>query len=385
MDIYFDNSATTRCYDSVRDIVVKTMTEDFGNPSSMHQKGVEGEKYLKDAAAIMAKVLKVNEKEIFFTSGGTESNNWALIGGAMANKRAGNHIITTAIEHPAVSEPLRFLEEQGYRVTRLGVDADGVISLEELDAALTEDTIIVSTMYVNNEMGAVQPVAEIARLVHSKCPKALYHVDAIQAFGKYEIYPKRIGIDLMSASGHKVHGPKGVGLLYMSEKAKVSPIILGGGQQRGMRSGTDNVSAIAGFGAAVKEIYQDRVKKNEYLYDLKKYMIQRLSELADVTVHGTHEDEKSAPHIINVSFVGVGSEVMLHTLEDRSIYVSAGSACSTHKRSKSPTLTAIGATKEQLDSSVRFSFTEENTKEEVDTVIDVLKQVVPMLRRYRAH
>lgn len=385
MDIYFDNSATTRCYDSVRDIVVKTMTEDFGNPSSMHQKGVEGEKYLKDAAAIMAKVLKVNEKEIFFTSGGTESNNWALIGGAMANKRAGNHIITTAIEHPAVSEPLRFLEEQGYRVTRLGVDADGVISLEELDAALTEDTIIVSTMYVNNEMGAVQPVAEIARLVHSKCPKALYHVDAIQAFGKYEIYPKRIGIDLMSASGHKVHGPKGVGLLYMSEKAKVSPIILGGGQQRGMRSGTDNVSAIAGFGAAVKEIYQDRAKKNEYLYDLKKYMIQRLSELDDVAVHGTHEDEKSAPHIINVSFVGVGSEVMLHTLEDRGIYVSAGSACSTHKRSKSPTLTAIGATKEQLDSSVRFSFTEENTKEEVDTVIDVLKQVVPMLRRYRAH
>lgn len=385
MEIYFDNSATTKCYDCVREIVVKTLTEDFGNPSSMHQKGVEGEKYLKEAAAIIAKVLKVNEKEIYFTSGGTESNNWSLIGGAMANKRAGNHIITTAIEHPAVSEPVRFLEEQGFRVTRLGVDADGIISLDELEAALTEDTIIVSTMYVNNEMGAVQPVEEIAKLVHSKCPKALYHVDAIQAFGKYEIYPKRMGIDLMSASGHKVHGPKGVGLLYMNEKAKVSPIILGGGQQRGMRSGTDNVSSIAGFGQAVKEIYKNRSEKNGYLYDLKKYMIQRLSELEDVVIHGNREDTKSAPHIINVSFVGVGSEVMLHTLEDRGIYVSAGSACSTHKRSKSPSLTAIGATNEQIDSSVRFSFTEENTKEEVDMVIDVLKQVLPMLRRYRAH
>lgn len=385
MEIYFDNSATTKCYESVRDIVVKTLMDDFGNPSSMHQKGVEGENYLKEAAAIIAKVLKVNEKEVFFTSGGTESNNWSLIGGAMANKRSGNHIITTAIEHPAVSEPVRFLEEQGFRITRLGVDADGIISLEELEQALTDDTILVSTMYVNNEMGAVQPVEAIAKLIHEKCPKALYHVDAIQAFGKYEIYPKRMGIDLMSASGHKVHGPKGVGLLYMSEKAKVSPIILGGGQQRGMRSGTDNVPSIAGFGQAVKEIYKNRSEKNEYLYDLKKYMIQRLSELDDVVIHGNREDAKSAPHIINVSFVGVGSEVMLHTLEDRGIYVSAGSACSTHKRSKSPSLTAIGASGAEIDSSVRFSFTEENTKEEVDTVMDVLKQVLPMLRRYRAH
>lgn len=385
MEIYFDNSATTRCYDSVKEIVVKTLMEDFGNPSSMHQKGVEGENYLKEAVSIIAKVLKVNEKEIFFTSGGTESNNWALIGGAMANKRAGNHIITTAIEHPAVSEPIRFLEEQGFRVTRLGVDADGVISLDELESALTEDTIMVSTMYVNNEMGAVQPVEAIARLVHQKCPKALYHVDAIQAFGKYEIYPKRTGIDLMSASGHKVHGPKGVGLLYVNEKVKVSPIILGGGQQRGMRSGTDNVSAIAGFGQAVKVIYKNRSEKNAYLYELKKYMIGRLSELDDVVIHGSREDTKSAPHIINVSFVGVGSEVMLHTLEDRQIYVSAGSACSTHKRARSATLTAIKAASEQMDSAVRFSFTEENTKEEVDTVIDVLKQVLPMLRRYRAH
>lgn len=385
MEIYFDNSATTKCYDSVREIVVKTLIEDFGNPSSMHQKGVEGEKYLKEAAAIFAKILKVSEKEVFFTSGGTESNNWALFGGAMAKKRAGNHIITTAIEHPAVSEPIRILESQGFRVTVLSVDKNGIISLQQLEEALTEDTILVSTMYVNNEMGAVQPIESIAKLVHEKCPKALYHVDAIQAFGKYEIYPKRMGIDLLSASGHKIHGPKGVGLLYMNENAKVLPIIYGGGQQKGMRSGTDNVSCIAGFGQAAKEIYQDREKKNQYLYELKEYMIQRLSEIENITIHGCHERSISAPHIVNVAFNGIGSEVMLHTLEDQRIYVSAGSACSTHKRAKSKTLTAIGSNAEELNSSVRFSFSEENTKEEVDIVIDVLKKAVPMLRRYRAH
>ena len=346
---------------------------------------MEGEKYLKEAASIFAKIMKVKEKEIFFTSGGTESNNWALFGSAMANKRAGNHIITTAIEHPAVLEPIRFLESQGFRVTVLPVDRNGILSMEALEESLTEDTILVSTMYVNNEMGAVQPIEAIGKLVHEKCPKALFHVDAIQAFGKYEIYPKRMGIDLMSASGHKVHGPKGVGLLYMSETAKVLPIIYGGGQQKGMRAGTDNVSAIAGFGEAVKEIYKNREEKNAYLYELKEYMIQRLKEIENVSIHGSHDRSISAPHIINAAFNGIGSEVMLHTLEDRQIYVSAGSACSTHKRAKSATLTAIGANKEELNSSVRFSFTEENTKEEVDTVIEVLKQVVPMLRRYRAH
>lgn len=385
MEIYFDNSATTRCYDSVRDVVVKTMMEDYGNPSSMHQKGVEGEQYLKDARQIFAKILKVNEKEIYFTSGGTESNNWALVGTALANKRSGNRIITTAIEHPAVSEPLRFLEEQGFEIIKLGVDKNGQISLQELETSLTDKTILVSTMYVNNEIGAVQPVEEIARLVHRKCPGALYHVDAIQAFGKYQIFPKRIGIDLMSASGHKIHGPKGVGLMYMSEKAKVAPIILGGGQQKGMRSGTDNVPGIAGFAQAAKEIYTDREAKNISLYELKEYMIEQLKTLDRVVVHGTTDREKSAPHIINASLVGVGSEVLLHTLEDRQIYVSAGSACSTHKRSKSPTLSAIDAKKEEMESSVRFSFTEENTKEEVDTVISVLKEVLPLLRRYRAH
>ena len=257
MEAYFDNSATTRCYPEVAEIVVKTMTEDFGNPSAMHLKGVEAEKYVREAAQTLAKILKVNEKEIIFTSGGTESNNLALFGGADANKRSGNHIITTSVEHAAVGQPAERLEQMGYEVTIVPVDHRGVVQLEALEKALRPDTILVSTMYVNNEVGAVMPVEEIAKLVHEKSPKALYHVDAIQAFGKYRIYPKKAGIDMLSVSSHKIHGPKGGGFLYINEKARIQPQILGGGQQAGMRSGTDNVPGIAGLGVAAKMVYTD--------------------------------------------------------------------------------------------------------------------------------
>ena len=246
MEAYFDNSATTRCFEEVKDIVVKTMMEDFGNPSAMHQKGVDAEGYVKESARTLAQILKVTEKEILFTSGGTESNNLALIGGALANKRSGNHIITTAIEHAAVSQPVAFLQEQGFEVTILPVDGHGVVKLDALEKALRPDTILVSTMMVNNETGAVMPVEKIGAMIQEKCPKALYHVDAIQAFGKYRIYPKKWNIHLLSVSSHKIHGPKGVGFLYINSKAKVQPLILGGGQQNGMRSGTDNVPGIAG-------------------------------------------------------------------------------------------------------------------------------------------
>ncbi len=286
MEAYLDNSATTRCYEEVKDIVVKTMLEDYGNPSAMHTKGVQAEQYVKDAASKLARILKVTEKEILFTSGGTESNNLALIGGAMANKRAGNHIITTAVEHAAVARPVEFLKEQGFDVTILPVDEQGVVKLDVLEAALREDTILVSTMYVNNEVGSVMPVEKIAALVHEKSPKALYHVDAIQAFGKFRIYPKKAGIDLLSVSGHKIHGPKGVGFLYISSKAKVQPIILGGGQQNGMRSGTDNVPGIAGLGVAAEKIYTDLDKKVEHLYQLKERMAKGLEELGDVIING---------------------------------------------------------------------------------------------------
>lgn len=381
MEAYFDNSATTRCYEEVKDIVVKTMLEDFGNPSAMHTKGVQAEQYVKDAAAKLARILKVTEKEILFTSGGTESNNLALIGGAMANKRAGNHIITTAVEHAAVARPVDFLKEQGFDVTILPVDKQGVVKLDALEAALREDTILVSTMYVNNEVGAVMPVEKIAALVHEKSPKALYHVDAIQAFGKFRIYPKKAGIDLLSVSSHKIHGPKGAGFLYISGKAKVQPMILGGGQQNGMRSGTDNVPGIAGLGAAAEKIYTDFDVKTEHLYQLKERMAAGLGEMEDVILNGMPLRE-GAPQILSVSFMGIRSEVLLHTLEERGIYISAGSACSSHKRKASATLTAMGLPASQIECTVRISFSEENTFEEVDYALETLKEVVPMLRRY---
>ena len=381
MEAYFDNSATTRCYPEVAEIVVKTMTEDFGNPSAMHLKGVEAEKYVREAAQTLAKILKVNEKEIIFTSGGTESNNLALFGGADANKRSGNHIITTSVEHAAVGQPAERLEQMGYEVTIVPVDHRGVVQLEALEKALRPDTILVSTMYVNNEVGAVMPVEEIAKLVHEKSPKALYHVDAIQAFGKYRIYPKKWNIHLLSVSSHKIHGPKGVGFLYINSKAKVQPLILGGGQQNGMRSGTDNVPGIAGLGVAAKMMYQNFDEKVEHLYQLKERMAQGLSKIDDVVINGMPVRE-GAPHILSVSFLGIRSEVLLHTLEDRNIYVSAGSACSSHKRKPSATLSAMGMSNAQIENTVRISFSEENTFEEVDYCLEVLNEVLPMLKRY---
>ena len=384
MEAYFDNSATTRCYEAVKDIVTKTMTEDFGNPSAMHLKGVEAERYVKEAASILAQLLRVNEKEILFTSGGTESDNLALIGGVTANRRSGNHIITTAVEHPAVGQPVEFLQEQGYDVTILPTDSRGVVKIDALEQALRPDTIMVSVMYVNNEVGAVMPVEKIARLVHAKSPKALFHVDAIQAFGKYRIYPKKVGIDLLSVSSHKIHGPKGVGFLYINEKAKVQPQILGGGQQGGMRSGTDNVPGIAGLGLAAKMIYQNFDENIEHLYQMKERMAKGLSSMENVIINGM-ELREGAPQILSVSFMGIRSEVLLHTLEERGIYVSAGSACSSHKRKASGTLTAMGLSARQKESTVRISFSEENTFEEVDYCLEVLREVVPMLRRYSRH
>lgn len=384
MEAYFDNSATTRCYPEVADIVVKTMTEDFGNPSAMHLKGVEAEKYVREAAQILAKILKVNEKEIIFTSGGTESNNLALFGGADANKRSGNHIITTSVEHAAVGQPAERLEQMGYEVTIVPVDHRGVVQLEALEKALRPDTILVSTMYVNNEVGAVMPVEEIAKLVHEKSPKALYHVDAIQAFGKYRIYPKKAGIDMLSVSSHKIHGPKGVGFLYINEKARIQPQILGGGQQAGMRSGTDNVPGIAGLGVAAKMVYTDFDKKIEHMYQLKERLAEGFLKLPDVRLNGM-EIREGAPQILSASFLGVRSEVLLHTLEEKGIYVSAGSACSSHKRKAAGTLSAMGMEAAQRESTLRFSFSEENTFEEVDYVLEVIGQVLPMLRRYSRH
>ena len=295
--------------------------------------------------------------------------------------RRGFLIITTAVEHAAVAQPFAYLKDQGYEVTILPVDHQGVVKLEALEAALRPDTILVSVMYVNNEVGAVMPVEEIGKLVHEKSPKALFHVDAIQAFGKYRIYPKKLGIDLLSVSSHKIHGPKGVGFLYINEKVRVQPQILGGGQQNGMRSGTDNVPGIAGLGVAAKMMYQNFDEKVEHLYQLKERMAEGLSKIDDVVINGMPVRE-GAPHILSVSFLGIRSEVLLHTLEDRNIYVSAGSACSSHKRKPSATLSAMGMSNAQIENTVRISFSEENTFEEVDYCLEVLNEVLPMLKRY---
>ena len=383
MNAYLDNSATTKVYDSVKDVMVKVMLEDYGNPSSLHMKGLEAENYVKDAVKTIAKSLKATEKEIIFTSGGTESNNMALIGGAMANKRRGNHIITTAIEHASVANPVKYLEEEGFRVTYLPVDHNGIVDLDALKEALCEETIIVSIMYVNNEIGAVEPIEEIGKIVKEYNPAILYHVDAIQAYGKYNIVPKKANIDLLSVSSHKIHGPKGVGFLYMREKSKVRPIILGGGQQRAMRSGTENVPGIAGMAQAVKEIYTDFDSKIDRMYSIREAFIEGVKDIEGVTINGK-TDRSNAPHIVRVSFEGIRSEVLLHSLEDKNIYVSAGSACSSNKPSISATLKSIGIDNGLLDSTIRFSFSTMTTMEEIEYAIEELKNIVPVLRRYRA-
>ena len=381
MEAYLDNSATTRCCPEAAESMMRTLTEDVGNPSAMHRKGVEAERYVREAAETIAALLKVQPKEILFTSGGTESDNLALIGGAFANQRAGKHIITTSVEHPAVENPAAFLEEQGFEVTRLPVDHRGVVRLDALTQALREDTILVSVMMVNNETGAVMPISEIAEIVHRKNPRILFHVDAIQGFGKYRIFPSRMGIDLLSVSGHKFHGPKGVGFLYIRSGVKVRPMILGGGQQNGMRSGTDNVPGIAGMAAAAEKVCTDMEKKTEHLRCLKKRMAEGLQEIPEVRINGMALEE-GAPHILSVTVPGVRSEVLLHALEEKSIYISAGSACSSHKRRPSAVLTAMGLPKADIESTVRISFSEENTMEEVDYALQSFGEIVPLLRRF---
>ncbi len=381
MEVYFDNAATTKIIPEVREIMLETMDVEYGNPSSMHIKGVQAENYLRNARNTIAKQLKCESKEIIFTSGGTESNNLALLGLALANKRAGNHIITTGIEHASVYNPVLYLQDLGFRVTFLKVDARGKVDLQHLRESLDEDTILVSTMAVNNEIGAVEPIEEIAAIIkeynreHDK--NILYHVDAIQAFGKRILYPKRIGIDAMSMSGHKIHGPKGSGALFVDSRAKIKPVLYGGGQEKGLRSGTENTAAIAGMGKAT-EIMYNRIEENNHKMQLvKDALIQGATQIEGVT-----DNSGESPHIASLSFRGVRSEVLLHALEDRGVYVSAGSACSSNHPAISGVLTAIGLDKDLLESTLRFSFCEYNTVEEAEYTVNVLKELLPMLRKY---
>lgn len=392
MEIYLDNAATTKPLAAVREVMNQTMEADYGNPSSMHRKGMEAERYIKKAREEIASCLKVEQKEIVFTSGGTESNNMALIGTVLANQRLGNHIITTKIEHASVHNPLFFLEESGFSVTYLPVNSYGLLETQTLLSSITEHTILLSIMYVNNEIGSIMPIAELIKAAKEKKEDILVHVDAIQAFGKLKLYPKKLGIDLLSVSAHKIHGPKGAGFLYIKDKIKIKPILYGGEQQRGFRSGTENVPGIAGMAAAVKESYTDFEKKQQHLYELKEYFIEEIQQIEGTIINGIVKEKQlreavreTIPHIVSVSFLGIRSEVLLHALEAKQIYVSAGSACASNHPQLSGTLQAIGVKKELLDATLRFSFSVNTTKEELSYTIDILKELLPQLRKYTRH
>ncbi len=388
--IYFDNSATTRCSDGALEIMKEALQDNFGNPSSLHKMGTAGKDYLADSRRIIGNILGFKtrdrsdlnnlEKSIIFLSGGTEANNLAIRGTAEAKKRMGQHIITTVIEHASVKNPMKALEKEGYEVTYLGTDEYGVISLDELRAAIRPDTILVSIMMVNNEIGSLQPIAEAGKLIKEINSDTVFHVDAIQAFGKMEINPVKMNIDLLTVSGHKIHGPKGSGFIYIRDGLRIVPQILGGGHERGMRSGTENVPAIAGLGIAAKEAYDNLDFNRRHMYELRHRLIEGLSQIDGVSING-HLDNNSAPHIVSVSIRGnrTKAQVILNALQERDIYVSAGSACSSNKPGISETLKSIGLDRDLLERTIRFSFCPENTIEEVDAAIVALKELVPLM------
>lgn len=393
MEVYLDNAATTRLCNEAFETIQKTMLDDFGNPSSLHIKGVKAADYVKEAKQLISKELKCLDKEIIFTSGGTESNNMALIGAALANKRRGKHIVSTSYEHPSVYNTLFFLEQQGFEVSFVGVDHNGQVSAEELAAAVREDTILVSVMFVNNEIGSVNNIEALSRAVKSKNPDTLFHCDAIQAFPKYKIVPKKQGIDLMSVSSHKFGGPKGCGFLYVRDKVKLAPIIYGGGQQNNMRSGTENVSGIAGMASALKVYLDNRAEYVNHMYELKTSFVKALQQIPGIVINAVFEDdaeEKSiedrikvtAPHIVSVSFPKAKSEVFLHALEMKGVYCSSGSACSSNHPAISGTLKAIGVADEYLDTTLRFSLSPETTKEEIEYTVSVIMEQLPTYMKF---
>ena len=379
--IYFDNAATTRVRPEVAELMMKVMTEDYGNPSARHVMGMKAENYIKTAREQIARTLRVDPGEIYFTSGGTESNNLALIGTALARSRRGKHIISTGIEHAAIYKPLDLLREQGFDITILPVDRQGHIDLSELSAAIRPDTILVSLMYVNNEIGSIEPIAEAGRIIKERNPECYFHTDTIQAYGKLRIRPKTEHIDMLSVSAHKIHGPKGTGFIYIDKHVRLHPLILGGGQERDMRSGTENVPGIAGMGLAAEMYYKEHEKIEAGMLSVRDRLIDRLSVMEGVKLN-TEKGEGFAPHVVSASFAGVRAEVLLHALEQKGIYVSSGSACSSNHPAISGTLRSIGVDQDLLDSTLRFSFGIYSTPEEADLCADALEELLPQLRRF---
>lgn len=380
MFVYLDNSATTRPYPSVVQAVNRAMEAEYGNPSSLHRMGLEAEQIVKESRAVIARSLCASPKNIYFTSGGTESDNTALFSAWESRKRQGKRIITSQVEHPAVLRTCEKLEKMGADVVYLPVDGQGILELDVFREALNEDTILVSLMHVNNETGAVMPVSEVAEILHRRNHSAIFHTDAVQSYGKLDLDVRACPVDMISLSAHKIHGPKGIGALYIREGLTLQPYVYGGGQESGFRSGTENVPGIAGFAQAAREQWKDPEGRRAYVAEVKAYLLKRLTE--EVPDLSLHTPEQSAPSVLNIGFLGCKGEVLLHMLEQADIFVSTGSACSS-KKSGSHVLAAMGLDRAQIEGAIRFSFSEENTKEQMDHVVDVIGKAIAGQRRLR--
>lgn len=380
-EIYLDNSATTRQYDEVTELITDAVKNIYGNPSSLHTKGIEAERLIINSREIIARTIGVEPGEIYFTSGGTESNNLAIAGYLEANPRKGRHIITTKIEHPSVIEVFRYLEGRGFRVDYLDVDENGHVLIEQLKQKICNETSLISVMLVNNETGTIQHIDEIASVRNAINPQAVIHADAVQAYGKITLFPAKRGIGLMSFSSHKIHGPKGMGALYVSKKVKIKPLFYGGGQEALLRSGTENVPGIAGFGLAADITHRNMDENYRRVAALKLLFIQKL-EASGIARHINSPDD-ALPYILNISFENVRSEVLLHHLEQRGIFVSTGSACASHKKNKSHVLSAMNIPAQLIDGAVRFSFSGYNTEDEISLTVEALKDIIPIIDIYR--
>lgn len=376
MEVYFDNSATTKPYGEVIEAMVDAMENFYGNPSSAHKLGLKAENKMNECKDIVGKSLNCTRDEIIFTSGGSESNNF-LIRGFL---KEGNEVITTKIEHPSVLNICNDLERAGIKVTYLDVDNNGKIDLEMLNESINKNTQIVSIMHVNNEIGTVQNIEEIGSLIKEKSSRIKFHVDAVQSYGKYKIDVQKAKIDLLSASGHKIHGPRGVGIAYVRKGLVPKPLIFGGGQERNFRSGTENLAGMTGFAKAAEIIYRENKENFKNVSILKEYFINRLMEIENIKINSPISEDFS-PYVISVSFLGIRAEVLLHLLEEGNIYVSMGSACHSKDTKDSHVLKAIGLMDKEIKGNIRFSFNEFNTKEEIDYTLDILKKSLNFLRR----
>lgn len=382
MEVYFDSAATGKVLPEAVETMVKAMTEVYGNPSSASILGIEAGNVLKKSQEDIARIINAEPSEIYFTSGGTEGDNWAIFGTAYGYKRSGKHIITTNTEHPAINLPLEALKEEGFEIEKIGVDEKGYIDIEELKSKIRKDTILVSVILANNETGTVQDIEKIGQAVKEVNNDTLLHADAVQAFGKMKIDVKNSKIDMLSASGHKFGAPRGTGIFYMKKGLKVKPLMYGGGQQLNQRPGTENVAGAAAIAKAAEVCYKNLEENNEKIREIKKYIADRvLTEIPNTFINGD-SIEKASPYVLNIGFMGLRSEVLLHALEAEGIYVSAGSACNSKKKVRSSVLSAMGKSDEEIEGSIRLSFSKFNTMEEAEYAVEKLKEQAGLLRRF---